>query len=157
MYIFNDVLDAFKQAGVTAIGSQYELPNPYTLEENPDYLLDKGWGVVVGDATVAPLDEFKLMSTEHVFSLVFTVSMIKTEFDSGTLITALKELYTMERDTRNILLQPNVSGISQAQVDFSLTSAPSFLSPDAEGGVSATSDYVSIISNYSVRIPEPLT
>lgn len=157
MYIFNDVLDAFRAVGAAAVGAQYELSNPYSLEDNPDQHLYKGWGVIVSEALPAVLDEFKLMSTQHVFSLVFTANATKTDFDATTLTTAIKELYNMERDTRNILMQPNVSGISNAQVTFQNTEAPSFLNPSEETPIGGLTDIVSITSNYLVRIPEPLT
>ena len=120
MYIFDDVLDAFRATCIAQIGAQYELANPYILDENPDQYLYKGWGVLVGDATPSSLDEFKLMSTDQVFSVVLTINATKND----RLTSALKELYKMDTDTRNVLVQPEVSGINNAQVVHQNITAP---------------------------------
>ena len=67
------------------------IPNPYSLEDNPDLMLNKGWGVAVGASNPRELD-YCHVRMERTFRLITTRKMYYIDTKQDIFDATLKEL-----------------------------------------------------------------
>lgn len=88
MSSIDEVFDAIRAAIPTYSGfsTKFEIPNPYSLESNPNNYMEDSWGLIVGAGTRSPKENVAVMdyrlSTERPISVVLSRAVYEVhDFD----------------------------------------------------------------------------
>ena len=128
------VIDALRARIPTLSGftTKTEIPNAYSLKDNPLPLMENGWGLKYGAASPSSVDEYCRFSESRTISVVLTSLVFRTEDDAATYASACKALLESA-----LILKKDISGPSQfnnesyvLKVDFISDSGLSFVSDD---------------------------
>jgi len=117
-------------AARTAIGTLFpnmtELPNPYSVEDNNQMLLENGWGLKFGASTVSPFEVLKETTSIIEFVVVLSTQIIRLDSDVEAIHTQMKALFedevTLRKDFLNpdqLQAQPNIR-----KIEWTSTSEP---------------------------------
>lgn len=86
-----DIYDAVVVEMTALLPNHTRIPNPYSLEDNPDMFLKKGWGVAIGTSTQRELD-FCRLQMERTFSLITTREVFYLDTKGDAFDAMVKEL-----------------------------------------------------------------
>ena len=102
---FTTIYDRMRVEIAAHFSSARELPNPENLEENADQILNNGYGIIVGPATVLTDFDNTEYYEEREFQIVFTRVIKTTDNNVAPLVTAKKNLIedtvTLKKDWLN--------------------------------------------------------
>jgi hypothetical protein len=128
------VIDALRTqiAIISGFPGKTEIPNAYSLKDNPETMLENGWGIRIGPASPSTIDEYSKYSESRVFTVVLTKLIFRTEEDIAAFSTAAKALLEDALLIKKLLdgpLQFNTQNYV-VMVDFERDSGLSFIKDD---------------------------
>jgi len=97
----SDVYDAIISKMVELFPNKPRIPNPYSLQDNPDRLLKDSWGVSVGDGSRTELS-FCHLQLERSFEIVLTREMFTIDTKEDGFDFSVKSLL---EDARTVQLE----------------------------------------------------
>ena len=98
------IYDTIRTALASILTGKLEIPNPYSLDDNPIQFLKDGYGVVIGSGTPGAIQIYCLDSEARTFTIILTKEVYRLEVDSANLITESKNLLEDIRKVKNDML-----------------------------------------------------
>lgn len=108
-------LDAFMSAvsSIPTFSSKSEIPNPYSIEDNPEMFLEDSYGFLIG-SSINELLEFNRSSDSQDIGVVLARSLRKTDSDPESTKIEIKKLKSDATELRVELLKcTDLEGMSK--------------------------------------------
>lgn len=107
------VIDGILAALATKFPAPYSrIPNAYNLPDNIEGLLDKGYGLTIGEASFLPYTFTEFAVTRQI-SVIFTRESFKTESEVVLADDIAKQLLEDVYETQKLLFNPDLLGIPE--------------------------------------------
>lgn len=116
MASIDNIFDAIRAAIPTYTGfaNKTEILNPYSLEDNPETVLENGWGIIIGDGPRSDKDspvEVYSVSTVRSIGVVLARSVYDINGQCGNLNNEVKSLLLDAKTIRNNFLLDSKFGV----------------------------------------------
>jgi hypothetical protein len=124
------IYDTVRAALATILTGKLEIPNPYSLPDNPIQFLKNGYGVVIGDGTPGSFQVYCLDNEARTFTVILTREVYRLEVDNANLITESKNLLEDIRKVKNDMLANDQLAINETiqKIDYAGGSGINFVS-----------------------------
>jgi hypothetical protein len=125
------VIDALRTRipALTGFSTKTEIPNAYSLGDNPEPLLENGWGIRFGEGIPSTIDDYQHLNISRQMTAILTALIFRTEEDPAAFATASKNLFESA-----LILARDLAGPAQfnneqyvLKVDFQRDSGLSFI------------------------------
>ena len=129
------IYDTLRSSIGALLSTKRELPNPYSLEDNPEPYLRDGWGLQIGDGSPGNLDMYREDAEQRSFTLVVTKKTHRFDTETQNLITDSKTVLEDIRTVKNDLLAYDQLGIGSSiqRIEFASASGINFVRADKFG------------------------
>lgn len=124
------IYDAVRTALASKLTGKTEIPNPYSLSDNPIQFLKNGYGVVIGDGSPASFQVYCLDAEARTFTVILTREVYRLEVDNTNLIAESKNLLEDIRTVKDdFLAHDQIASTDKIQkIDYTGGSGINFVS-----------------------------
>jgi hypothetical protein len=102
-FSIGSVIDAIRVAipGYSNFSTKLEIPNPYSLEDNPINYMDDSWGLIVGSGTRGSKEELAIMDYVVTTNRPVSVILSRKVYEIHTIDKAINE------EVKNLFIDAN--------------------------------------------------